>query len=75
MLQHALRYTLGGFYLARYSDSPVGAFDEVDYQNHYTVLTHNNRCMEWMHAPMCTHALSRTSQMSCMQTHAEASNS
>ena len=30
MLQHALRYTLGGFYLARYSDSPVGAFDEVD---------------------------------------------
>ena len=23
------RYTLGGFYLARYSDSPVGAFDEV----------------------------------------------
>ncbi|DBA85144.1 TPA: hypothetical protein ACH3X2_005862 [Trebouxia sp. C0005] len=29
MLQHALRYTLGGFYLARYSDSPVGAFDEL----------------------------------------------
>ena len=23
------RYTLGGFYLARYEDSPVGAFDEV----------------------------------------------
>ncbi len=23
------RYTLGGFYLARYADSPVGAFDEV----------------------------------------------
>lgn len=23
------RYTLGGFYLARYSDSPVGKFDEV----------------------------------------------
>lgn len=23
------RYTLGGFYLARYTDSPVGAFDEV----------------------------------------------
>ena len=22
-------YTLGGFYLARYEDSPVGAFDEV----------------------------------------------
>lgn len=22
-------HTLGGFYLARYSDSPVGAFDEV----------------------------------------------
>lgn len=28
-LFHMLRYTLGGFYLARYSDSPVGAFDEV----------------------------------------------
>lgn len=25
----SFRYTLGGFYLARYSDSPVGAFDEV----------------------------------------------
>ena len=25
----AYRYTLGGFYLARYSDSPVGAFEEV----------------------------------------------
>lgn len=24
-----LGYTLGGFYLARYSDSPVGAFDEL----------------------------------------------
>ena len=24
-----LSYTLGGFYLARYEDSPVGAFDEV----------------------------------------------
>ena len=24
-----LRYTLGGLYLARYDDSPVGAFDEV----------------------------------------------
>jgi hypothetical protein len=23
------RYTLGGLYLARYDDSPVGAFDEV----------------------------------------------
>ena len=23
------RYTVGGFYLARYSESPVGAFDEV----------------------------------------------
>ncbi len=23
------RYTLGGVFLARYSDSPVGAFDEV----------------------------------------------
>jgi hypothetical protein len=23
------RYTLGGFYLARYTDSPVGPFDEV----------------------------------------------
>ena len=23
------RYTLGGFYLARYADSPVGQFDEV----------------------------------------------
>ena len=25
----AYRYTLGGFYLARYSDSPAGAFEEV----------------------------------------------
>jgi len=25
----ARRYTLGGVFLARYSDSPVGAFDEV----------------------------------------------
>ena len=23
------RYTLGGFYLAKYEDSPVGAFEEV----------------------------------------------
>jgi hypothetical protein len=23
------RYTLGGFFLANYEDSPVGAFDEV----------------------------------------------
>jgi len=23
------RYTLGGFFLASYDDSPVGAFDEV----------------------------------------------
>lgn len=23
------RYTLGGFYLARYDDSPAGAFDEL----------------------------------------------
>lgn len=23
------RHTLGGFYLARYEDSPVGAFEEV----------------------------------------------
>ena len=25
------RYTLGGFYLARYDDSPVGPFDEVHF--------------------------------------------
>ena len=28
MLTPPRSYTLGGFYLARYSDSPVGAFDE-----------------------------------------------
>ena len=30
------RYTLGGFYLARYDDSPVGAFEEVRMLKLYT---------------------------------------
>ena len=28
------RYTMGGFYLARYSDSPVGQFDEASRRMH-----------------------------------------
>jgi len=27
------RYTLGGFFLANYDDSPAGVFDEVDLLN------------------------------------------
>lgn len=33
-------YTLGGFYLARYTDSPVGAFDEV--RKHLHAHTHRS---------------------------------
>jgi hypothetical protein len=35
-INHAYRYTLGGFYLARYDDSPVGAFEEVGYRTGMT---------------------------------------
>ncbi len=32
------RYTLGGFFLASYDDSPAGVFDEVVYYNCFTKL-------------------------------------
>lgn len=51
------RYTLGGFYLARYSDSPVGAFDEVcgaaarpdcHRSRYLAVAIHSEACSSWM---------------------------
>ena len=40
------RYTLGGFYLAKYEDSPVGAFEEVSSPLKWQGLSLVNRCQD-----------------------------
>jgi hypothetical protein len=52
-LSLSCRYTLGGFYLARYTDSPVGAFDEVGAAAVCHCCHQQRCCMSRSHCDAC----------------------